>query len=249
MAVSKQVSSVTLDEIVDEGTAIRERDSNDRLIIVSDSRSDLIGYGATITLCGVDPQLITALTGQPLVTNANGDVVGFDATSGVDLGGFGFALEVWSRISGQGCSPSGHRMWGYTPFPFLKGGRLGGFSFANEAVTFTISGAQTKPGNKWGVGPYDVDRGLSGLPSRLHTPLGPNTHYRNIMVSLDPPVASCGGVIIPDPGGGSGLILIDHGDGTFSVIGSPVADNLDGTFTGNDPAFTNNGDGSYGIVA
>jgi hypothetical protein len=31
-----------------------------------------------------------------------------------------------------------------------------------------------------------------GDPAPLHTPLGVNTHYRNIQVTLDPPEASCG---------------------------------------------------------
>jgi hypothetical protein len=132
------------------------------------------------------------LTGQPLVTNAAGDVVGFDAMSHIDLDSFGFALEVWSRIAGAACDVSGNRKWGYTPFPFLKGGRLGGFSFENGAVQFTISGAQTRDGNGWGVGPYDVDRDENGDPAPLNTALDPNTHFRNVLVTLDPPVASCG---------------------------------------------------------
>ncbi len=97
-----------------------------------------------------------------------------------------------SRLAGSACDPSGNRKWGYTPFPFLKGGRLGGFAFENGPVSFTISGAQTRDGNGWGVGPYDVDRGEDGLPAPLFTPLGVNTAFRNVVVTLDPPEPSCG---------------------------------------------------------
>jgi hypothetical protein len=192
VVVSKRVSTVTIDEVTDDGTNIRERNFGDELCIVDDAFTQILGYTAEVALCGVDPDLISVFTGQAVVTNAAGDVVGFDANTGIDLDSFGFSLEVWSRIAGSACDPSGNRPWGYTVFPFLKGGRIGGFSFENGAVQFTISGAQTRDGNGWGVGPYDVDRDESGNPAPLNTPLDPNTHYRNILVTLDPPEASCG---------------------------------------------------------
>ncbi len=192
VVVSKRISSVTINEVTDDGTNIRERAFDDSLCIVDDAFTTVIGYGADIALCGVDPDLISIFTGQPVVTNAAGDVVGFDAETNIDLDSFGFAIEVWSRLAGSACDPSGNRKWGYTPFPFLKGGRLGGFAFENGPVSFTISGAQTRDGNGWGVGPYDVDRGEDGLPAPLFTPLGVNTAFRNVVVTLDPPEPSCG---------------------------------------------------------
>lgn len=192
VAVSKRISTVTIDEVTDDGTNIRERNFGDELCIVDDAFTTVIGYTAEVALCGVDPDLISIFTGQPVVKNAAGDVVGFDINTGIDMDSFGFSLEIWSRLAGSACDPSGNRKWGYTPFPFLKGGRLGGFSFQNGAVQFTVSGAQTRDGNGWGVGPYDVDRDEAGNPAPLFTPLDPDTHYRNIIVSLDPPEASCG---------------------------------------------------------
>jgi hypothetical protein len=194
VVVSKRVSSVTIDEVTDSGTNIRERNFGDELLITDDSYDQTLGYTAAINLCGVDPSLISLFTGQPVVTNANGDIVGFDARTGIDLDGFGFALEVWSKIAGSACDPSGRRKWGYTVFPFIKGGRLGGFSFENAAVQFSITGAQTRDGAAWGTGPFRVDRGAGPAfaPSPLFTPLTATTHYRNQLVTLDPPVASTG---------------------------------------------------------
>lgn len=192
VVVSKRISTVTIDEETEDGTNIRERNFGDELCVVDDSPTAIIGYTGEIALCGVDPDLISLFTGQPVVRNAAGDVVGFDVTTGIDLDGFGFALEVWSKIAGQACGIEGNRAWGYTVFPFFKGGRLGGFSFENGQVQFTISGARTQDGNGWGVGPYDVDRDAGGNPAPLHTPLGENTHFRNVLVTLDPPEASCG---------------------------------------------------------
>lgn len=192
VVVSKRISTVTIDEVTEDGTNIRERNFGDELCITDDAYTQILGYTADIALCGVDPDLVSLLTGQPVVLNAAGDTVGFDATTGIDLDSFGFSLEVWSRIANSACEPSGFRPWGYTVFPFLKGGRIGGFSFENGAVQFTISGAQTRDGNGWGVGPFDVDRDETDSPSPLHTPLSANAHYRNILVTLDPPEAACG---------------------------------------------------------
>lgn len=192
VVVSKRVSTVTLDKVSDTGTDIRERNFADELCIVDQSFEQLIGFTANIALCGVDPDLVSLLTGQPVVLNAAGEIVGWDATTEVDLDSFGFSIEVWSRIAGAACNASGFRPWGYTVFPFLKGGTLSGFAFENGPVSFSIEGALTRDGNGWGVGPYDVDRDETDAPAPLNSSLGVNTHYRNILVTLDPPEASCG---------------------------------------------------------
>lgn len=194
VVVSKRVSSVAFEEVAEEGNSIRERNFGGELYAVDDAFADVVGYTVETTMAGVDPAMVELMTGQPVVTNAAGDIVGFDVTSGIDLSGFGFALEIWSKIAGGACTADGQRLWGYTVAPFIQGGRMGGFTFEDGVVTFTISGAQTKIGNGWGTGPFDVDRGAGPgfAPSPLHTPLGYNTHYRNIMVSLDPPVAAAG---------------------------------------------------------
>lgn len=301
VVVSKRISTISIDEQTDDGTNIRDRNFGDELCVVDDAYTSTIGYTADITLCGVDPDMISIFTGQPVVKDAAGDTIGFDAQTGLNLGDTAFALEVWSRIAGGACAANGYRQWGYTVFPFLKGGRLGAFSFENAAVQFQIQGAQTRDGNGWGAGPFNVTRGAgvkevqtvtitgtptggtytltfggqttaaipynatatavasalnalsaitavggvtatggphpgtpvvltfgnmadvtqmtatssltggttptvtvttttpgsAGVPSPLFTPLGANTHYRNIVVSLDPPAAACGATSLP----------------------------------------------------
>lgn len=191
VVVSKRVSTITVDEVSEEGESIRDRDFSGALSVVDDAYAEVVGFTVDTTFSGVDPELITMMTGQPVVKNAAGDVVGFDATSDIDLDGFGFAIEIWSKIAGNACDISGNRPWGYTVFPFLKGGRLGGFSFeSGSAVQFQMTGAQTRDGNGWGVGPFDVDRDVAGAPAPLFTPLGERAHFRNILVTLDPPAPS-----------------------------------------------------------
>lgn len=192
VVVSKRVSSVTIDEVTEDGTNIRDRNFGDELCVVDDSSTTLIGYTLATQFCGVDPGLISLLTGQPVVLDAAGDVVGFDAKTSINLDDTGFAMEVWSRIANSACDPSGNRLWGYTVFPFVKGGRLGGFSFENAQVQFSMTGAQTRDGNAWGTGIFDVTRNDVGAPAPLASPLDTDVAFRNILVNLDPPVAACG---------------------------------------------------------
>ena len=192
VVVSKRVSSVSIDEVSDEGTNIRERNFGDELLYTDEAFSSLIGFMTNTTLCGVDPDLISIFTDQPVVKDQAGNTVGFDVNTGINLDEFAFSLEIWSKLAGAKCDPSGYREWGYTVFPFVKGGRLGSFSFENAAVQFQIMGAMTREGNGWGVGPYDVTRSSTGVSGPLFTPLLANTHMRQIVVNLDPPVAACG---------------------------------------------------------
>ena len=101
VAVSKRISSVTIEEVTDDGTNIRERNFGDELCVVDDAFTSIVGYTAEVALCGVDPGLVGLFTGQPVVLNHAGDIVGFDATTSVNLDDFGFSLEIWSRLAGS----------------------------------------------------------------------------------------------------------------------------------------------------
>ena len=138
-------------------------------------------------------------------------VIGFD--SGTTLRPTSFALEVWSKLDGVSAKPRAlgfdevpfdttpfdtpvpntagcqdGRRWGYTLFPFLRGGRLSGFKFANGLVSFNIVGAQTRRNSGWGVGPYD----LTGPFERLVTPVSGNTSWRMFVTEAAPPAEGCG---------------------------------------------------------
>lgn len=194
VAVSKRISSIQFARQQIDGTDIRDENFAGEICTEDRARPTLLGYNTDIALCGVDPAMLNLFADVPLVKNAAGDTVGFDATDDIDLDSFGFALEIWSRLAGNQCDSSGRRQWGYTVVPFIKGGVLGDFSFQNAAVNFNITGARTESGNNWGVGPYDVDLGAGPgfAPSPLHEPLPATSHFRPMIVSLDPPAPSCG---------------------------------------------------------
>lgn len=114
----------------------------------------------------------------------NSPVVGFD--SDTRRPPVSFALEVWSKLAGRACD--GAKQYGYTVFPYLKGGRLIGFEFKNGLVSFNIRGAQTRKGSRWAVGPYD----LEGTHERLVEPVSRNTLFRQTLTTAVPPTEVAG---------------------------------------------------------
>lgn len=134
-------------------------------------------------------------------------VVGFD--SNTRLPPASFALEVWSKLSGAACA-DGTRQYGYTVFPFLRGGYLTGFEFSDGLVSFNLRSARTRRGSRWGVGPYD----LEGPYERLVTPVSGNTLYRQTLTPAPPPTEDAGVQETED---------VIHG-GTASVTSDDVID-------------------------
>lgn len=143
------------------------------------------GYGVDITFCEVEPCLFQLLTGQEPLVNAAGDVVGFTMNS-KRYAKTGFALEVWTGSpTTDACDSSasaGAQPAGYFVLPFVKGGVLGDFTIENAAITFGVSGATTRDGNAWGVGPYsgafaaDPSQNPADAGPYLDNPLDKNDH-------------------------------------------------------------------------
>ena len=85
----------------------------------------------------------------------------------VSAGDVNFALEVWAGSpAGDTCDNPGATggTYGYFLLPFVQGGVVGDFTIENAEVTFTISGAATLDGNRWGQGLYPVVLDSTGTP-------------------------------------------------------------------------------------
>ena len=212
--------------------------------------TSLTGYGIEISFCEVDPELFALVTGQPVVTAADGStVIGFDVDTKIGLENSNFALELWAGSpTGDACATEGAQgNYGYLLLPFLKGGILGDFTVENGAVTFTLTGANTSEGNSWGVGPYDVmlDNAGTPAPGPMVTPVSTTTALRTMIVDVAPPEAACGCRPVLDPTAtaitavagtvtddtasctttpaATSSVWYDFGDGTWDYIAAPGA--------------------------
>lgn len=180
--------SVGLTANTEEGETISVTNAAGKICILDEPTPKFTGYSITVAFCGVDPELFALMTGQPVVLNAAGDeVVGFAIDDDISLDDSGFALELWSNVPVAACDATGSASYGYMLLPFIKGGVLGDFSVENGAVNFTLSGATTKTGNEWGVGPYDVVRDETGVPGPLNAAIPTTRHLHTEVTTVPPP--------------------------------------------------------------
>jgi len=134
-----------------ESQGFRQATPDGDLRIYLPAKKDPETFSTDITLTGTDPDAVELLTGNPVVTDDEGKIVGFDMTVKRSQRA-AVALEVWSRLA---VPVLGYR-YAYTIIPFVKGGRLSGLSFENGLVTFSVLNAQIRRGSKWARGPYTL---------------------------------------------------------------------------------------------
>ena len=191
--VSEGFISVGLTANNEEGETISVTNAAGNLCILDEPAPKFTGYTLEIAFCGVQPELFTLMTGQPLVLNAAGtEAVGFRVNSKIKADDSGFALEMWSNVPVAACDESGGASYGYFLIPFIQGGTLGDVTVENGAINFTLSGASSKDGSEWGVGPYDVVRDEGGQPGPLNEPIDSGDHLNLEVTTVAPPEPSEG---------------------------------------------------------
>ncbi len=189
--VTEGFVSVALTANITEAEEITVTNANGKTCVRDTGSATFDGYGVEIVFCEVQPCLFSLITGQPVVTDAAGDIIGFKMNSQITLDSSGFALEVWMGVPGVACEGDAGAN-GYLLLPCLQGGVIGDFTIENAAITFTITGAATKDGNAWGNGPYP--------DTLLPDPLDPDDHLYVIFTTSDPPEATDGCVPLTPEG-------------------------------------------------
>lgn len=196
--VSKGFVSVNLTAQTQESDEISVTDADGEIIVVEPAEESLSGYSAEIVFRQVDPELYSLITGQDPYRDASDKAIGFRANTKRKAGRF--SLEVWAGVSGTDVcdDPNAQGEFGYILLPFLKGGIVGDVAIENGVINFTITGARTRDGNYWGVGPYNVM--LNGAtPAKLPTALDRNDHFLVVPTSYAPPAVLCGTRPVLDP--------------------------------------------------
>lgn len=179
--------SVGLTANQETGEAISVTNAAGKVCILDEPAPKFTNYSVEVAFCGVNPELIGLMTGQPVTYNEAGDPVGFRVNSKIAVEKTGFALELWSGVPQDECDASGESAYGYMLLPFVKGGTLGDFSVENGAVNFTMTAARTKDGSGWGAGPFDVVRDGSGVAGPLNDPVTAGDHLIVEVTTVAPP--------------------------------------------------------------
>lgn len=236
--VTKGFITVSMTTNMEEGEAISQTNASGETCIAEPATPQFMGIGVEATFCEVDFALFHLLTGQELVYDEAGTVVGITESSNVDLSAVNFALELWLGAVNDDSAPveGSQGKYGYVLLPFLGGGIIGDYTIENAAITFTISNMNTKNGSGWGRGPYAVDI-VNGKPALLHQPLKAADHRRTMVVEVAPPAVYSGAIPVLDP---AGTALTDI---TATVTGKVAA--LAPTPAGTGPVWYDFGDGEW----
>lgn len=193
-AVSEGIVTTTFTPNTSDTEEINVTGFHGQRCVFEPSTPELAGYSLEIVFCNVDFELFEIITKQPLVFDALGTVVGIEMDTKIDLDGEGFGIETWTGTVGSDVcdNPSATGEWGYLLLPYLKGGIVSDITIENNAINFTITGASTREGNRWGNGPYAVDLNELGNPDVLFQPLSSTAALRLMVVSVPPPVSNSG---------------------------------------------------------
>lgn len=244
-AVSKGFVSVAWTANTIDTDEVNQPNASGERCIYEAAETELTGYTMTAVFCEVDPELFSLVTGQRVYLDENGDAIGFAVNTDVKLTGQGFALEVWAGAPAtDACDdPNAQGEYGYFLAPYLRGGILSDYTIENGAINFTITGAVTRNGNRWGIGPYNVMMN-AGVPSPLITPLEPNDHKLLIWVTVAPPEPFYGlrPVLDPDSTAITGITAVAGGSPTEADISFTGA-------TSGAPVYVDFGDGGWDYVA
>ena len=238
--ISKGFVSVSLTAQTQSSDEISVTDADGEIIVIEPEEESLSGYSAEIVFRQVDPELFSLITGQDPYLNSAGEAFGFRANTKKKAGRF--SLEVWMGVQGTDVcdDPNAQGEYGYAVLPFLKGGIVGDITIENGAINFTITGARTRDGNYWGVGPHNVV--LEGaVPSKLPNALDRNDHFLVIPTSYAPPAVVCGTRPLLDP----------TSEAVTSIAASVVGPTASFTPTPPDlaePFWYEFGDGNYAYV-
>lgn len=224
---------------MEEGEAISQTNASGENCVQETPVPTFNGFAVEIEFCEVDFALFSLITGQDLVLDPEtGQPIGITESTAVDLSAVNFALEMWLGAQTEDAPhANGQGHFGYIVTPFLGGGVIGDVSVENGAITFTISGMQTKNGTAWGRGPYRVMLGADGTPDFLSTPMRSSDHRRMFYTEVAPPEPTAGTRPLLEPGA-DGITGLD-----VDVQGNEVT--LTPTPASDDPAWYDLGDGQW----
>lgn len=171
----------------EEGNEVTVTKANGKVCLNDKAEDSLTRFDMTLSLCAVNPALLSLLGGYEQVLDNTAASVGFRMAEAV--GSSGVALEVWTDVfTDDPCAAGSAGQYGYFLVPRIVAARISSdFAIANDALAVELTG-RTKKGSGWGTGPYDVvATGTTGTAGPLLTPLGPKDHLHAQVTTIEPP--------------------------------------------------------------
>jgi len=156
-----------------------------------------------VQFCGVDPELISMLTGYEKVLGYDDAVIGMGDLPDVD-DEYGVAIEVWTGGDSDDDCPEplddtvfgatdGGKTNGYLLFGAREWMPTGNMLINDGIATFGLSGITYRI-PQWGRGPYNVLQDKTGKASRLKVGPGNKRHYTLLRTKVAPPKPTDGAV-------------------------------------------------------
>lgn len=176
----------------DEGNDVKLSNANDQIVVFEKGAVTLLNHGLEIEFVQADTGGIPMMTGDTGIVDAATLTAGWIESMLQARNAF-FAMEVWTGVADQQCVGTGKK-YGYWLYPFIENGRVTAGDITNKETDFTVA-ANTRFGNNWGKGPYDVVSSSSPAVTPAWLPsLLPASASRLFMVTtVAPPVASAVG--------------------------------------------------------
>lgn len=189
MYVTTGFVTVKSTENYDNGNDIKISNANDTVVVYDKGKETLLNLTMSMEFAVSDTGAIPMMTGDTVITDAGPLTAGWVQSALQPLPAY-FALEVWTGLANQACAGTVQK-YGYWLFPFIENGRVTAGDIANASIPFTIMG-NTKQGNAWGKGPYDVISSSSSsvVPAWLPAILPTTAHRVFFVTTVAPPTPS-----------------------------------------------------------
>lgn len=171
---------------MDAGTEVKVRSANDTISVYQKGAMTLLDFDLELQFSIGDTGGIPMMTGDPTIVDAATLTAGWIEEALQQLTAY-FALEVWTGVANQQCV-GGVTEYGYWLYPFIENGVVTADDVTSKEILFTVKG-NTRQGNNWGKGPYDVVSSTSPAvtPAWLGSTLPSTAHRLHQITTVAPP--------------------------------------------------------------
>ncbi len=197
--------SLGLTPVMRDATDITQDNAEGKECVVDRTEPERRWWTPALELCQVDPEVVTMITGWPLILDEDGNVIGFRDSKKIESD-YAIAMELWtSGKSADDCpevptadailtETGSGRKYGY----FLFAGTEwvpGDITVAANLATLTLTG-RTIAIPHWGKGPYNVQENAAGDAVRLLDATTKDEHLTVFRTGIAPPAATNGAVAL-----------------------------------------------------